>query len=96
MADIELVIKIPEEMYKAIGNGANGFSNYLHIATRLGTPLPKGHGDLKDVSKFVYDCDYDGCDKICYCDNCIFHIIKERSIKEAPTIIEADKTESEE
>lgn len=46
---MQIVIDIPEEMYKAILLGANGFSDHLHIVTKLGTPLPKGHGDLKDV-----------------------------------------------
>lgn len=89
MADIELIIRIPEEDYERIKNSDDMNFNVI----KNGTPLPKGHGDLKDVSKFVYDCDCDGCDKICYCDNCVHHIVRERNIKEAPTIIEADKGE---
>jgi hypothetical protein len=51
---MKIIIDIPEEMYKAIKYGANGFSNYLHIATKIGTPLPKCHGRLGDLSK-IYD-----------------------------------------
>ena len=50
---MKIIIDIPEEMYKAIEYGANGFSNYLHIATRIGTPLPKRHGDLIDADKMI-------------------------------------------
>ena len=48
---MQIVIDIPEEMYKAILLGASGFSDYLHIVTKLGTPLPKGHGRLGDLNE---------------------------------------------
>ena len=48
---MELLIKIPEKIYKAIqDNTYCGISNSdMYDAIRNGTPLPKGHGDLKDV-----------------------------------------------
>ena len=57
MADIELVIKISEETYKDIQsrdwkNGALIFSKEWK-AIHNGTPLPKGHGKLKDVNKVL-------------------------------------------
>ena len=53
MADIELIIKIDEKMYKDIQsrdwkNGAKWFSEEW-IAIHNGTPLPKGHGRLIDA-----------------------------------------------
>lgn len=48
MADIELVIKIPEETYKGIMLGKwdeNGLAYYV----KDGTPLPKEHGRLGDL-----------------------------------------------
>lgn len=54
MSDIELVIKIPEEMYKKIQirdwrkDDAKWFSEEWK-AIRDGTPLPKEHGVLKDA-----------------------------------------------
>ena len=54
MADIELVIKIPEEiLYKYAKNHALTYSEIDEIfdAIANGTPLPKGHGDLIDRSK---------------------------------------------
>ena len=51
MADIELVIKIPEEMYTQIIN-KNGIDTILipyKDIIRNGTPLPKGHGRLIDA-----------------------------------------------
>lgn len=58
MENIELVIKMPENLYKHImsmqfyipGRGSGKTTLGLIIAAiRTGTPLPKGHGDLKDV-----------------------------------------------
>lgn len=48
MADIELVIKIPEEEYKIIKNHTGPMVWAEHLI-KNGTPLPKGHGDLKDA-----------------------------------------------
>ena len=55
MADIELVIKIPEEMYKWV-NDVNkffddyGMSDFIDLVKK-GTPLPKGHGRLIDADE---------------------------------------------
>lgn len=51
MADIELVIKIPEEMWERVKEGyvPLGISKYL----RSGIPLPKGHGRLFDERDIV-------------------------------------------
>lgn len=57
MADIELVIKIPEEIYKSYKSEQNNdcvigglfFSNpAMYNLITNATPLPKGHGDLID------------------------------------------------
>lgn len=55
MADVELVIKMPEEVYKSIINGKNyiSYQEYVEEAIKNGTPLPKGHGKLKDVDHYV-------------------------------------------
>lgn len=54
MADIELVIKIPERIHYGIEKGitVNGSqaSQILIDAVKNGTPLPKGHGRLGDLS----------------------------------------------
>ena len=51
MADIELVIKIPEGAYKLLKNEGVDWLGAEHIlnAVANGTPLPKGHGDLIDI-----------------------------------------------
>ena len=54
MANIELVIKIPEEKYDVIKSDLyNTFPADMRAwgleAIRNGTPLPKGHGELKDT-----------------------------------------------
>lgn len=60
MADIEVVIKIPEEVYKDImihnrelrESGKSYY--YFEGVIKNGTPLPKGHGDLKDMGNLQY------------------------------------------
>lgn len=81
MADIELVIKIPEWKYKSICEGVEaskrcgvvGIDPNIHEAIYNGTPLPEGHGRLIDADDLF--------DNTC--------------IDEIPTIIEADNAESE-
>lgn len=56
MADIELVIKIPEEVYDfTMGAKTARFYNteyYVNLILK-GTPLPKGHGVLIDRSEVI-------------------------------------------
>ena len=96
MADVELVIKIPEEVYKrfakaprtATFNECISERKVLVSAIAKGKPLPKGHGRLIDADALVYwECNGD-CDMCCDDDKC-------GMVKEALTIIEADE-ESEE
>ena len=81
MADIELVIKIDEELYKDIKeHGLCGYCSDREIvgeSIAAGTPLPKGHGRLIDADQLPIDIFFD-------------------DVENAPTIIEADKAESEE
>ena len=49
MADIELVIKIPEETYEYWKE--HKYEYVLSEAIANGVPLPKGHGALKDADK---------------------------------------------
>lgn len=51
MADVELVIKMPEEDYRTIKNGSvvgDLTIPYVFDAIRNSKRLPKGHGDLVD------------------------------------------------
>lgn len=83
MANIELVIKIPEEIYqhyKRIWQKRRGSIPESCIA--FGTPLPKGHGRLIDADALYDQFEYADYDF-------------EKTLEYAPTIIEADKTESE-
>ena len=89
MADIELVIKIPEELYNSVKVHPLFSSDIPAIerAIKNGTPLPKEHGDLKDMNDLCYKSRY-GCKGNCdYLHTC--------NLYDAPAIIEADKTESE-
>lgn len=61
MADIELVIKLDEEYIKQIDKirfligGREDRSLQINVinAIKDGTPLPKGHGDLKDIQDII-------------------------------------------
>lgn len=89
MADIELVIKIPEEMYAEVID-ENGIDTMLIPYKDIvlnGTPLPKGHGrliDADDLMKRVYRID----DSLSLSSR---DVINEEDIDDAPTIIEANK-----
>lgn len=104
MNDIELVIKIPEEIY--IEKKEDYIGDTLDKAITNGTPLPKGHGQLIDADRLVktfkerkafYVSSWGGFKNMpksdkARCDetdNCISDVIN------APTIIEADKENKE-
>lgn len=86
---MEIVIKIPEEKYKAIQKcHASGFTlGMLDMAILSGIVLPKGHGALKDAdmiyakAQFYAPREFDGL------------LMDINDLKNAPTIIEADKEE---
>ena len=93
---MKLIIDIDEDYYRILKHEVeqgNSFRPFKIIAN--GKPLPKGHGDLIDRDKLVYDCSLGGggCDHICRCDGCSYNIIRETTINKATPIIEADKGE---
>lgn len=53
MTDIELVIKISEDSYKATCSGSMLPPHVENVvnAIKTGTPLPKGHGRIGDLSE---------------------------------------------
>ena len=95
MADIELVIKISEDSYKAtcIGSMLPPDVENVVNAIKNGTPLTKGHERLngadiiKDFKNKVkhYGKDYR------FTQEEILNILERYEIKYAPTIIEEDK-----
>jgi hypothetical protein len=52
---MKIVIDIPEDYYKAIKEIPVEQSTADMMIIRNGTPLPKGHGDLKDFQKMYAD-----------------------------------------
>lgn len=74
---MELVVKITDDMWKAVQDGWVG-NELWHNALANGTPLPKGHGRLIDADAMQkYQIDTFGKRLLV--------------IDTAPTIIEADK-----
>ena len=92
MKDIELVIKIPEEMYEAlrkthmiISSGQRSGKTLMSViynAVSNGTPLPKGHGKLVDYEELKSNAREYGA----YAETTLSHI-------KPKIIIEADKEE---
>ena len=83
---MQVVIEIDERYYEIIKNDVGhgcDFKPFKIIAN--GTPLPKGHGRLKDVDWIDDNCEDHRSDK----DGSWCYVW--RDIDSAPTIIEADK-----
>ena len=86
---MQIVIDIDDDLYtRLFDNGVDNYDDAEDMATaiRKGTPLPKGHGRLIDADDLIQE----------------LSVVSSRPIKsqlyilrEAPTIIEADKAESE-
>lgn len=87
---MQIVIEIPEEVKNRLCFGVTYTKDIQVVCEALnnGTPLPKGHGDLKDMGNLQYVFDLTRDDSI-YSGKDI-----ERAIKSMKSIIEAD-TESE-
>lgn len=100
---MQVVIDIPDETYNQIIEESKLSPRNLDYFERRiakGTPLPKGHGDLKDADKIAnevnalkdnwdrYGNEYESGRYESY-DYAV------DMINDAPTIIEADKAESE-
>lgn len=90
MAYVELVIKIPEKVYNALTHiefDANLVTDEMRKSIANGTPLPKGHGALKDTDAILQE----------------LSLVSSRPVKsqmymieQAETIIEADTESGEE
>ena len=86
MSDIELVIKLPEEIrIKITRTGLNILSDdeikIVDEAIQIGKPIPKGHGRLIDVDKL----------KCIYPDDIKFH----HALHHSKTVVKADKEQEE-
>lgn len=86
METVEVLIKIPKELYQMIKEDTLLPKNLcISEAIQNGIVLPKGHGDLKDMGilKYVFDLTRE--------DNIYSGKDIERAIKAMKSIIEADK-----
>lgn len=99
MADIDLVIKIPEELYTKYlyiqlerGYG-KGIVSQLLGAIKDGIPLPKGHGRLKDIDTFIAKVKSDRAHSAYVRSWTADDVLDALNNSYAPTIIEADKAE---
>ena len=89
---MKLIIDIPKDIIESAKSNPNYYPAYhfekIWRAIAKGIPLPKGHGRLIDA------------DDIALIDEQFYtpsdYYVAESAINDAPTIIEADKAESEE
>lgn len=94
---MELVIKIPEEYYKAIKEIPVEQSSADMLIIRTGTPLPKGHGRLIDADEAIKTLKSLGNRDYRREKGTIQEAVKMLDFDEyTPTIIEAGDAESEE
>lgn len=91
---MQIVIDIPKDIIESAKSSPNYYPTYhfekIWRAIVNGTPLPKGHGRLIDVDKLE---PRDISPEAWYSPMWGFELV---DIEDAPTIIEADKAESEE
>lgn len=93
---MKIVIDIPESIYDAIMDDKMISREQLAVLEKhiyYGTPLPKGHGRLIDADE-LYEVFIDGTEG--YDCNTWNRIEIGDIIEDLPTIIEANKAESEE
>ena len=95
---MQIVIDIPDKYYKMIIDEKSEIESLTYpeedafmpdLAIINGTPLPKGHGRLKDeneIKRMIEESKVDSEHSKTFAENII---------RFAPTIIEADKAESE-
>ena len=104
---MQIVIDISEDDYRKVQDGRASVS-MMRKAMRNGTPLPKGHGSLKDadairktISESIEECkkwadEVEGGEMYARVSQSLGTFVEcSLRIKNAPTIIEADKGESE-
>ena len=89
MADIELVIKIPDEAYNLLKTSGVDWLGAEHIlnAVANGTPLPKGHGRIAEMDAAIK------CIDECEGDDAIWAISLIEWACDKRTIIEAERKE---
>ena len=105
MAGVELVIKVDKEIYESLKNGGvmisglrseKTFISKILTAVANGTLLQKGHGRLGDLDKLEQRIsNYIEHNKYHMRELALQMFVLE-NIKQAGTIIKADKVESEE
>jgi len=86
---MQVVIDIPDRIYKISQNRTLNITDneILEKALRNGTPLPKGHGRLGDLDALEEEIENHS--------KGAFAMTVEFLVKDTPTIIEADKGDTE-
>jgi hypothetical protein len=98
---MQLVINIDENLYTRLFDMSANTMRDMRAACstiRNGTPIPKGHGRLKDFDKIEwYGCttDFDCPFRHLDCKDCKRAECDKTQVDEIPTIIEADRSEED-
>lgn len=90
MAKRQMIIEIDEQDYERLQRDSyHSFDKYMaYLAVKDGKLLPKGHGRLIDADKLELDDGYSNYDGY-------YHKYSQSQIYNAPTIIEAEESDSE-
>lgn len=92
---MEIVIDIPDGCYEELNSGRFPLQDAYRLVAWIknGTPLPKGHGRIIDYG-YVVDAidDWINAEEYCYTNGTDY--LRNR-IRNVPTIIEAEGSESE-
>jgi hypothetical protein len=84
---MQIVVNIPDKTYKYFAQGLR-FADDVEMAIVAivdGTPLPKGHGAIKDISQI----------EIPMCEDRAYEKWVQVAINSAPTIVVADRSEED-
>ena len=84
---MQILIEIDDEVYKRFMDDYVGCPDIIY-AVRKGIPLPKGHGDLKDVNDI-----WNNIPDVNVLTNHFTTYDIQHFIDDAPTIIDADRGE---
>ena len=100
MADIELVIKIPEEIYKASQIIDVKYEDVIQIPLEVianGVPLPKRHGRLIDADEIIRltnEIEEIESEEVEDREDRLYYLFLKTVLKDAPTITEAERSEN--
>lgn len=89
---MQIAIDVDESYYKLIKHDVEHGNNFLpYKLLANGTPLPKGHGRLIDADEIIRLTNEIESEGVEDKEDRLYYLFLKTVLKDAPTIIEADK-----